>query len=359
MNRKITTTVFLKLVFILVGPLIAAVICVRVTTSAVRMAFEIDLTDVDLRLVSPMTLKTRNLVNWKGRFNGFIVGNSTVAQIDPRFIDLELKKAGIHSISYNLGLGGTTLSESYVGLKAVLDSKMFNLDWVILDTSIPPMGNGNLFGVATAQELFQNTFEEVLFFSLFTTNPLRVLDRWFMYFSRLGSPRYFGGHLTANRKKSSFQRIPLYDDTRGFFTPAVAQKGNRKSGDMKDIREGGMRDQKKFFEGIQILSSQDRRPCDKYRLAMIERFLNEIKKSNFKARIVFLNPPLAERDWTKDCDFEARFGNFTFVNLQNPNRYPELYVVGERWDAFHFRYGALSRFESLVARKVAESFEKN
>jgi hypothetical protein len=336
----------------LAGPLLLAVLFVRVFSFALAFAYQQNITSIDFSWDTTLTKKIKVLINGENNFDGLLFGSSGLVELDPRVVDKELMKAGLKSRSYNFSLAATTLPEMYLGLKSLADSGKVNLKWIIFDLSIPSTNPRLHFDENNERETFQHPLEEVLMRTKYSkAKPFEILYHWAWYLRRLSFPRYDGNFVLNDLSKIDFPGWP-FDLERGFLI--LKDRGIFRQ--WRRFKDESLRKARReeFLNAVEQLSVAPKSDCDEYQIAMYERLVALAKKLNPNIKLLFVNPPILRMVWSKSCDFNSKFGNYDYLNLQSPGEYPEFFVYEDRWDFDHLQGPALANMGTVLGRRLSK-----
>ena len=317
-----------------------------------------------------VSTKLRSFSAYKNHYNTIFIGSSRMYRhIVPDVFDRAMKSYGYSIQSFNFGVYGMHVPETYFLLKKILAMKPENLKWIFvelydLQLNIP---NAN---IRTDRVIYWHTLKHTLWiYNLILAsddhvfrklNHFRDHTQPLLYNTvNLGKADVLIKHIFP-QAKSIIQKSNSSEDV--VFRPPGAD-GYLSLEDEYDHyfqqrHEEYLRDLNYYLKDVDALThkSQQTKHLKPYELNIIDQFIKIIQDS--KATPIFVITPLLE----KQDHFIAAYQNghvSTLFAFNDPVAFPDLYSPKSRFDQAHLNEQGAQKFTISLAQKFAEYMKKD
>ena len=292
----------------------------------------------------------------KDEYDAIFIGSSRIyRQVSPSLFDRVMRDRGHNIHSFNFGLFGMKLPETYFWLAHVLSKHPQKLQWVFIEANLnnayEPLANAR-----TNRVMYWHTFPQTLatlkyVFAAKDTLPRKAITACshllpFLYqtlnigvFSSSASPYPNLNKASASERYNAFlgQQMdgykPLDEET------ATAYLNPRK--DFLDNLE-------KYKANVDSFQEQSKKQhsIDSGSKELIGKFSAIVQQ--FGAAPIFVIPPKLENEATVTELYSKRFIN-QLLAFNSPRKYPTLYEPGYRFDEKHLNDSGAKVFTRLLA----------
>lgn len=285
----------------------------------------------------------------------FIGSSRTHRQIMPAVFDQVLNEQGYRVRSFNLGIGGSYLPETYFYIRKVLAMQPKNLKWIFVEYT--DKLDAREENVRATREVYWHTLGETWVIShVILRSNHDWWDKLVMTFDHLYSYVY---GLTRNGKGSAFIQTHLIgyhdDDNENEISLLGKHKDGYISYDEDPDRYVKMRQQKfhsklkQYHEDVQKLITR-RQQMESYQPFKPE-FLRMMaaRMQAHGATPIFVVPPSLHT--YKDM-IQSHRQNYipTLFVFNDPQLFPDLYAVENRFDDEHLNQRGSEAFTRLLAQ---------
>ena len=292
----------------------------------------------------------------KDEYSALFFGSSRIySHLIPDVFDETAKAAGVEVNSYNFGIPAMRAIDSAVLVKEVLKNPPKNLKWVffesILDKGYEPIPNAR-----TYRAIYWHNWENTRFAARYILNSNESLSKKavlltshlipFLY-HQLNVGRVFNQVLPSELSASEQAVAEEVKETEGYY--ALREENDPK-------RQAFLNTQAAYAEQVASLKEMQAYGKSKtYLSANKQALLAEVTQAiqAVGAKPIFVEPPSLHR--INDFQAARQVGAIdTLLSYKDPNKFPQLYSVEQRYDADHLNDAGSREFTRLLAQDFSE-----
>lgn len=314
--------------------------------------------------------KLRSFSAYKNHYNTIFIGSSRMYRhVVPGIFDRTMRSYGYPIQSFNFGVYGMHVPETYFLLKKILAMKPENLKWIFvelydLQLNIP---NDN---IRTDRVIYWHTLQHTLWiYKLILAsddhvfrklNHFRDHTQPLLYnVINLGKADVLINYIFPQVKSITHKSIPSKDIV--FRSPGA--DGYLSLEDEHDHyfqqrHEEYLRDLNYYMKTVDAMTqkSQQTTHLEPYELNIIDEFIKIIQAS--KAIPIFIITPLLEKQDHYIAAYQK--GHLpTLFAFNDPVAFPDLYSPNSRFDQAHLNEQGAQKFTMYLAQKFAEYMRKD
>lgn len=341
-----------------------------ITNSAIAATAFI-ITCIALRAVLPfpeidggVSQKFRFFAAHKDEFDTLFIGSSRIYfQISPALFDRVTRERGLPTHSFNFGIGGMYLPETFYLLEQILNLKPRNLKWVFIEydemqTTWSPENQTSRRALYCADwkrvSLLLRKLTDAGTASLWHPNPAKLRDIVLNKNDEKNTRSlltFYAGQLEKN-----YANVARATDVlEPFLGRDTKERRERYLGTASDgyvIRPKQMSPEEaaEYERGLAAAMAQtDRRPLSPYAVEAYRQCAQEVRKIG--AMPIFLIPP-------STTQLNLATDNIGLTNLvmafNNPRTYPSLYRSSAHRDGLHLTKSGAEEFTRIVAANFVD-----
>ncbi len=299
----------------------------------------------------------------KDEYNTLFFGSSRIySQVIPEVFDKTAKEKGLALNSYNFGIPAMRAIDSTVLLETVLANPPKNLKWVffesILDKGYEPIPNAR-----THRAMYWHDWESTGFAARYILssdeslpNKAVLLSSHFLPFlyHHLNVGRLFRQMLPSSFSLEEQAVAAEFTATEGFYAL---------SDETAPERQQFLNDQQAYLDSVAVLGSrtadtpwsptvlENSKDSKAYLSTNKAMLLNRITEAvrAAGAEPVFIDPPSLHLE--NDFPAAQKLGKIDrLLTYRDPNRFPQLYTLQNRYDADHLNRAGSEEFTRLIAQ---------
>lgn len=292
----------------------------------------------------------------KDEYNALFFGSSRIySHVVPDVFDTVAQAEGVEINSYNFGIPAMRALDSAALLEDVLANPPKNLKWVffesILDKGYEPIPNAR-----TTRVMYWHTWKNtrlaadyILSSDESLPSKAVLLTSHFLPFlyQQLNVGRLFNQVLPSEFSPGEQQVAAEFTSTEGYY--ALSDESDPK-------RQAFLQNQQTYTAQVAALGTLQSQPAGNPYLSankqnLLTRITQNIRAAG--AEPIFVEPPSLHM--INDFEFARQLGTIdTLLSYKDPNRFPQLYRVEQRYDADHLNDAGSREFTKLLAQDFSK-----
>ena len=293
----------------------------------------------------------------KHEYDTLFFGSSRVHnQIIPEVFDSTSRQAGIAVNSYNFGVPAMRAIDSTVLIKEVLKDPPKNLKWVFFETTLDK-GYEPIFNARTYRSMYWHTWENTGFAARYilssevsAASKAALLVSHFLpaLYRQMNVGRLFSQTLSSEFSAEEQAEAVVFTRNEG-YAPLIDENS--------PYRQDFLQHQDEYKAAVAELAAIASTPMPNTAIAENKRMLlAEVTRviRTAGAKPIFIEPPSLE----PEQDFRAAWQQGEIEALlayKDPERFPQLYRVDQRFDAGHLNGEAAQVFSQLLAQDFVKT----
>jgi len=283
----------------------------------------------------------------------FIGSSRTHRQIMPQVFDRVLQEQGYTVRSFNLGIGGSYLPETYFYIRKVLAMRPKKLKWIFIEYT--DKLDAREENVRATREVYWHTLAETAYISqVILASNHDWSDKLVMMFDHLHS--YFYG-ITKNGKGSAWvQELIGYQEDNKYKISLLGQYQDGYISYDEDPDRHVKKRQQRFLEKLdnyrgEVQELREERQLIEAHQPFKPEFLAEMVSQMQRHGIepIFVVPPSLHTYKDLIQSHQQQYVPTLWV-FNNPDRFAELYAIENRFDDEHLNQQGSELFTRLLAQ---------
>ncbi|EGJ31354.1 MULTISPECIES: hypothetical protein [Moorena] len=313
-----------------------------------------------------VNLKLKYFAEHKDEYNAIFIGPSTTEHgIVPNLFDKLMAEQNREIKSFNGAIGGATVAEIDFYLRDIIALKPANLNWLFIE--YPDAMDEKLRNSGSARSIYWHTPKQTILalrIMLEKKHPLRLkfiiaygnLKSFLYRILSMGRFSNFWQQKVLHSNPLKIAKQQLLIEESGYISLDRLAKYTSK---WDNVRRKLLNNLDDYYQNVdkEIYKFKQRNTASinlfkPYTLKVIKNMCDLIEEQGIKP-IVFISPTVGYEETTAMELYKSRNTSVVFA-LNNPEAFPTLYQVDNRWDFVHLNDRGAREF----TRSMAEQFTK-